>query len=301
MKRVLILAAMTAAFMASPALAATTTYQVQPSKLDPGVKAFDDPSVIIDNSNAPKAAPLVIFLTGTSGKAAGPMLFLGTIADLGYRVVSLEYDDEPAVSQVCPQNPDPDCSEAFRRMRVDGEGQAVVSNPAAESITVRLTLLLAVMAKKQPNAGWDQYLDGNQPRWDRIVVSGLSQGAGMAAYIAKHHEVARVVLFSSPWDVTGRDHHPVPWLSQPSATPMDRWFAEYHEKEATAKLIQNAYAALQIPADHIRVFTHDIPSDFHGTTDNPYHVNTIRDQRYKPDWKIMYGTPAPDGSIQTPQ
>lgn len=301
MTRILISAALAVLLTASSAWAGIDTYQVQPSKLDPNVKAFDDPSVILDNTSAARSAPLVVFLTGTGGKPAGPMPFLNFIAGQGYRVIGLEYDDEPAVSQVCPKNPDPDCSEAFRRMRIEGEGQAVVSNPVAESINVRLTLLLAVLAKKQPAAGWDQYLDGNAPRWDHIIVSGLSQGAGMAAYIAKHHQVARVVLFSSPWDVTGPDHHPAPWLSQPSATPMDRWFAAYHEKEATARLIQNAYAALQIPADHIRVFSHDLPGDFHGTTNNPYHVNTIRDERYKPDWKIMFGRPAPDGSVQTPQ
>jgi hypothetical protein len=97
------------------------------------------------------------------------------------------------------------------------------------------------------------------------------------------------VLVSSPWDVAGDDHHPAPWLSQASQTPPDRWWAEYHEKEATAGLIRNAYAALRIPPDHIRIFTQDLPSDFHGKSPNPYHVNTIRDGRYAPDWRIMFG------------
>ena len=30
----------------------------------------------------------------------------------------------------------------------------------------------------------------------------------MAAYIARQHEVKRVVLFSSPWDFTGADRTP---------------------------------------------------------------------------------------------
>jgi hypothetical protein len=291
-----------AALMAPvPALAQYKAYQIQPSKLDPGVHDFDFPSVAIANGSVPNA-PLALFLTGTSGKPEGNPHFLTFIADQGYPVISLAYDDEPAVAQVCPQDPDPDCSEAFRRMRIDGvadgPGKSPVQNPPAESITTRLATLLRALAQAKPNEGWDRYLDGDQPRWDRILVSGLSQGAGMAAYIAKHHQVARVVLFSSPWDSTGRDHHPAPWLSQPTATPMERWFAEYNKREKTADLIQAAYAALQIPPDHIRVFARDLPSDFHGNSPNPYHVITIIDQGYAPDWKIMFGKPQADGSIQ---
>ncbi len=281
-----------------PVLAQTTAYEIQPAKLDPAVHDFTDPSIAIPHAGA----PLAIFLPGTGGKPEGNPRFAQFIADQGYAVISLEYDDDPAVAQVCPQSPDPDCSEAFRRVRVDGveagPGTSPVHNPPAEAITARLSALLHGLALAKPKEGWDRYLDGDQPRWDRIVVSGLSQGAGMAAYIAKHHQVARVVLFSSPWDVTGRDHHPAPWLSQPSATPMDRWYAEYNQRELTADLIKNAYAALQIPPDHIRVFARDLPASFHGNSPNPYHVITIIDHAYEPDWKIMYGKPMPDGTVQ---
>ncbi len=275
--------------LAPPAGARSPAYELQPSKADPGVRAFDDPSYALIGAGGGGDVPLVVFLPGTGGKPRGGAALLSVIAGQGYRVIGLGYDDTPAVAQVCPADPDPDCSESFRRMRVDGAGHAVVSNPPAEAITARLAAQLAMLARTAPNEHWERYLADGQPRWDRIVVSGLSQGAGMAAYIAKHHAVCRVVLFSSPWDVTGPDHHPAPWLSQPSQTPPDRWWAEYHAKENTAGLIRAAYAALQIPPDHIRVFTQDIPSDFRGNSPNPYHVNTIRDLRYAPDWRIMFG------------
>ena len=281
---------------------AQTAYQIQPSKLDPAVHSFDDPSVAVPNKTVANA-PLVVFLTGTGGKPAGNPNFVKFIADQGYPVISLMYDDDPAVAQVCPQNPDPDCSEAFRRMRVDGKaegpGTPPVTNPPAEAIIVRLNTLLYALAKGKPGDGWGRYLDdAGNIRWDHIVVSGMSQGAGMAAYIAKRHEVARVVLFSSPWDATGHDQHPAPWLSQPSATPMDRWYAEYHQRELTADLIRNAYTALHIPPDHIHVFTHDLPADLPGNSPNPYHVSTIMDRRNAPDWKVMFGKPMPDGTAR---
>jgi hypothetical protein len=234
----------------------------------------------------------VVFLTGTNGKPRGNVPFLRVIAEQGYRVIGLEYDDAPAVSRVCPDDPDPACSEAFRRMRVSGEGDSrTVANPPAEGIVARLTSALRGLDRGYPSDGWGLYLAGGQPAWSRIVVAGLSQGAGMAAFIAKRQAVARVVLFSSPWDVTGPDHRPAPWLFAPSATPADRWYAEYHKRENTAALILRAYAALKIPPDHIRVFDRDIPSDLRlGNAPNPFHVSTIRDPGYAPEWREMFGT-----------
>lgn len=273
---------------------AIKVYEVRPSQADPGGRQYDDPSYVMAAPGREADAPLALFLTGTSGKPAYAGLLLSVIAQLGYRVIGLAYDDTPAVSQVCPQDPDPDCSSRFREMRITGEGGfRPVSNPKAEAIANRLVAALQRLDQEHPGEGWGQYLDGDQPRWSHIVVSGQSQGAGMAAWIAKRHEVARVVLFSSPWDVAGPRHEPAPWLREPSRTPMDRWYAEYHAKEKTADLIVSAYAALQIPQDHIRVFDKGLPPNEPGAGPNPYHVSTIRNPAYAPDWMEMYGRPAP--------
>ena len=266
--------------------------ELQPSKVDPSVANFDDPSYVIVNPVAPTGVPLVVFLTGTNSKPRGAIRFLSVIATQGYRVIGLEYDDSPAVAQLCPQDPDPACSESFRRMRVSGEGTSrTISNPPPEGIIQRLVNALRALDRSFPGEGWGLYLSNSQPAWNRIIVSGLSQGAGMAAFIAKQHEVARVVLFSSPWDVTGPDHHPAPWLSWLSATPAERWFAAYHKRENTAALIVQAYAALAIPPEHIRVFDRDIPAGLRlGNSANPFHVSTIRDEQYVSDWREMFGT-----------
>lgn len=100
------------------------------------------------------------------------------------------------------------------------------------------------------------------------MVTGQSQGAGMAAFIAKEHLVLRAVLFSSPWDSYGANTTLAPWLSRASLTPMSRWFAGYHGKENTAPLIGRCYAALAIPASNIRVWTAE-PDALNGP--NPYH------------------------------
>ena len=268
-------------------------HRITPSSIDPGVRQYDDPSIALTSAALPADAPLAVFLPGSGGRPENAMVMLNTIEQQGYRTIGLEYDDTPSVSQVCPQTPDPACSAAFRDMRSYGTGGfRQIANPVAEAIVPRLVAALKALAAAAPQEGWGGYLDGDQPRWDRIALSGLSQGAGMAAYIAKTHAVRRVVLFSSPWDVTGSDKRPAPWLSTPAATPVDRWYASYHAREKTVPLVRAAYRALRIPADHIHVLNQDLPPGANPNGPNPFHGNTIRDVRYVGDWRAMFGNAA---------
>lgn len=275
---------------AGGARADLVTRTIVPSELDPAVKEFDEPNVVIFDPSAPATRPLTIFMSGTRGKPQNAIPFLNVIAGQGYRVIGLEYDDIPAVAKVCPKEPDPACSQAFREMRIFGKAATTspVDNPQAEAIVTRLIALLTALDKRYPGEGWGGYLKAGAPDWSRMVVTGLSQGAGMAAFIAKRQPVARAVLFSSPWDFTGPEREPAPWLSQPSATPPERWYAEYHKREKTADAIARAYTALAIPADHIFVFDRDLTSEPKGG--NPYHPSTIKDLGYTPQWREMFGS-----------
>ncbi len=282
------------------AIAQTRTYEIQPSSIDPNVHDFDTPNVVIPNATVSRP-PMVLFLTYAGSKPTNTTEFLKFIAAQGYQVIGLTYDDTPSAEQLCPSNPDPDCAEAFRRMRVegpidDGHGKSPVATPINETVAIRLNTLLHNLTLDKPEEGWDYYLDGDRIRWERIIVSGVGQGASMAAYIGKKHDVDRVVLFSPPIDTTGPDNQLVQWLADPSSTPMDRWYAEYHANEPTAALLKSAYATMQIPADHIHVFSQALPSNVHGT--NPFQVTTIRDTRYSADWQSMFGQAAPNGTVK---
>jgi hypothetical protein len=267
--------------------------QIVPSQADPGVKAFDDPGIAVSKKALPADAPLAIFLAGTGGKPMNTGRLLEVIAGQGYRALGLAYDDTPAVVQVCPRDPNADCSANFRAMRIYGSGPGApgVSNPPAEAIVARLVAALRALDHSAPGEGWGGYLDGDQPRWDRIVVSGLSQGAGMAAFIAKQHAVRRVVLFSSPWDFTLPGRKLAPWIAGPSATPPVRWWAEYNKRELTADLLAQSYQVLNIPADHVLVFDKPMSPELHPSGPNPYHGTTVRDPQYIPQWRELYGTP----------
>lgn len=175
-------------------------------------------------------------------------------------------------------------------MRSFARGIAPVQNDYAESIEGRLVSLLQYLNREHPDAGWGQYLTADmQPRWPRILLSGLSQGAGMAAFIAKQKPVYRVVLFSSPWDSLPPNKRPAAWMFGASVTPMDRWWAERHARENTTDQLATAYRALRIPPDHLFVFNQDLPAGFVPKSDNPFHVQTVMNPVYEPQWRQMFG------------
>ncbi|MFI5227669.1 MAG: BPSS1187 family protein [Gemmatimonadales bacterium] len=291
----------------APALAAQDTtssaaklvrYEIKPSAIDPSVRDFDEPHYVVFERGVKADAPLLLFLPGTGGRPLNTSLFANVAAEQGYRVIGLEYVDEPAVQQICPRDPDPSCAEKVRRKRIFGEdATSLINDPADQSIVARLTKVLVALDRDHSEDGWSRYLKNGHPDWTQIAVSGLSQGAGMAAYIAQRTPVARVVLFSSPWDNYGRFHTLAPWVKRGNgATPSDRWYAAYHQKELTADIIPHAYAALKIPESHVHVFTLE-PA--RRTSGNPYHPSGVGNgatprkadgtPAYADEWRAMLG------------
>jgi len=268
---------------------------VKPSKTNSDIRKFDDDHwITFDYSVTVPHPPLLVFMPGTGGTPPGPKMYLEAAAKLGYRVISLAYNDDPAVVAYCVKIPDPTCSQNFRQMRAYGDSTISddsIKNTVAESISVRLVSLLNYLNQKYPKDNWGEYLTGNEPNWARIALTGQSQGAGMAAYIAKQKSVARVILFSSPWDFykdpEGKNQ-PAPWLSTPSITPLKKWFGGYHAQENAVKMLSIAYANLRIPANHVHVFSGALPTDGKVPSgNNPYHNQGIRNPDYLNDWKFF--------------
>ncbi len=266
---------------------------IKPSKANPHIKNYNDENVVLRPVKMDDA-PILVFLPGTSGKPENPKLLLQIAAEQGYRVLGLEYNDTPAVAQVCPSQPDRTCSEKFREMRIWGTGKGTpgITNPVEESIVARLVALLQILAKQHPSERWSTYLTPeNEPVWSRIAIAGQSQGAGMAAFIAKKESLYRVILFSSPIDFTAVQGFVqfAPWLTWPSATPADRWYAERNVREPFNQKLTKTYSLLGIPADHIAVNTLDLPANIDASNPMAYHGTNINDPRYIPEWRLLFG------------
>ena len=265
-------------------------YCVKPSQTDPRITRYDDPNYVTFARGAVRRdAPLLVFMPGTNGKPPGAVEFLQTAAEQGYRVISLEYNDDTSIAVFCPSNPQiRACSARFREMRLYGQINVDprIDNTRPEAIVERLYALLRWLDRNHSDENWSRYFNQDGMVWDRIALAGQSQGAGMAAFIGKKKLVDRIILFSSPWDFLpgrGPDKVLAGWLSWPSVTPPERWFAGYNQRENTAALLQRAYATLQVPQNHIRVFSEILPNARPGRG-NPYHTQGIHNPIYKPEW-----------------
>lgn len=269
---------------------------IAPADTDPAIRNFLNNNIVISGHTS-ASQNLLVFLTGTSGSPFGVINFLKVAAEGGYRAIGLEYDDTPAAAQVCQRERDRSCYERFREKRIYGTNVTdEIADLPAESIVNRLTKLLEYMDRNDPGEGWGDYLENGKPKWERIAVAGHSQGAGMAAFIAKHERVARVILFSGPQDYYGWDHEIAPWITDgKSATPQERWYAAYHKKEREASALKRAYQVLHIERDHLLMMTLE-PKRMIGN--NPYHVSMVGlatpmdtdgKPAYAPQWSFMLG------------
>ncbi|NKF20795.1 BPSS1187 family protein [Solimonas marina] len=275
-------------------------HAVAPDEADPTVKHYlRDSYAMIDRRAVTDDAPLFVFLVGTTGSPDSSKTMLAVAAASGYRAISLMYDTMPATNQACHHDPDPSCSARFREKRAFGDDvTADIPDAPNEAVVPRLRAMLSMLAQRYPSEGWGGYLQVGELVWSRIAMSGHSQGAGLAAYIAQRHELARVVLFSSPWDYyrESGDHgkkRVAPWLSGTGVTPVDRWYAMYHVREPHADDIARAFHALGLDATHIRLATlaPARAGSEHTSVSNDY--TTPRDDhglpRYLSDWSFMLG------------
>lgn len=200
---------------------------IMPTDTDPLIDRALEAHYICRPENTFAEQPLLVFFPGTGALPSDYTLFVQESAALGMPSIGLSYHNPRSVNlQICPGDPDPNCHANARQEVITGEAlHDGVDVDVPNSINNRIVRLLERLHATDPAAGWDQYLDGEQPNWGRIVVAGHSQGAGMAAYVAHLHRVERAILFAWVDLVLGR---PAPWLYEDHATPGERFFYFEH-------------------------------------------------------------------------
>jgi hypothetical protein len=180
------------------------------------------------------------------------------------------------------------------------------------SIQTRLYLALVNLHMEAPSEGWNLYFDAaqNVVRWDRVIASGFSQGAGHAAFLAYDKKVARGTFLSGPEDCCSFTS----FMSRPWATPNDRLTAWYHNEEDLRGVIENNLAQRQmsgkvqfIPGslvaepqlDGLHLYTREMPSDTCGTGNREFHLVSTFDRcaplsavhtsgyAFEPVWQLL--------------
>jgi hypothetical protein len=208
----------------------TSPMPVKPSETDTAIVKYDDPHLIYFNREAKPRNELLIFIPGTGGKPGGTNLFCQTGADLGYHVIALAYpSDIPAT--IVRNEQDPEAFANFRAEIIEGRDLSTfVDVDRTNCIETRLIKALQYLAKKEPEGGWDQYLDEKGDLlWSKIAVSGHSQGGGHAAIIGMKHRIARAVMTGAPKDFDRVRNAPAAWYGGKSATPVFGFFTFNHE------------------------------------------------------------------------
>lgn len=285
-----VMAVALAVAVAPPALAAIDRQVVRPSDTDGTISAGIEPYIVYSvRGDAP--GPLLVFIPGTGGEtpktAKTEQAFIGTALAHGYRVIVLSYIDTPAIAQVCTKRVlanDPACAEQVRQKRAFGDDTTARINDAPQDAIVhRLTALIRYLAAHDAGDHWEQYLAGTRLNWRAIVLSGQSQGGGMAAYIAKRIAIGGVIDFSGGWDMRSDDDI-ASWYSTPSATPPERWYGTYHVDEKFASAIAASYRAMGIPASHQFPLSKPVR---HPEGKNPGHGEGASNPVYREIWETM--------------
>lgn len=220
------LAALALALLLPLAARAQDSVATLPQLTDPRITA--GPSHYSWLPQGPVRQQLLLFLPGTGGDPQAEMPFARLASRLGYHVISLSYPDRIAAQVACGNSPDPEAHMRFRLAIIQGGQFPRHTISHADSIQHRVRALLQFLARQQRGAGWDAYLNGNTVRWDRVAVSGSSQGGGHAYVISKVHEVARVIMFSSPKDYSFHFRRPPRGFDANNRTPAGRYFAFNH-------------------------------------------------------------------------
>lgn len=161
---------------------------------------------------SPKNNDLFLFLPGSWVGCNDYSQLLETVG-ASMKTLCIPYDNIKSMTEICGH--DSACWYKNRNEAVSGKFEEVDGN----NIVLRLRSALEYMARNHGEE-WGTFLSSTSfPKFERMRVSGHSQGSGAAAMLAYQYTVARVVQFSGPCD-------PSDWpKTLHSNTPPSRFFA----------------------------------------------------------------------------
>jgi len=279
-------------------------HEVRPSQTDPKIHKPDFPHEAYVNA-AGTGNLLFIYLPGTGGRADNVLKLLQTAAQAGYHAIAVDYRSSSSADNVCGN--DANCYGPLRQAMLDGQHESTqIDMDSNNCILNRTTKLLSWLDAQYPNEHWGQFITNGQINWDKVTVSGLSQGGGHAAMLAHLYKVHRVIMFSSVVDgVNGPNWRSAAWIAQTHATPRDRFygFAEANDRRYFARIKVN-WKTLALPGgltsvDHMAPPYNNSHRLFSARSGRDPHAQVARDSLtpldaqgnavYEPVWRHLLG------------
>ncbi len=271
-------------------------FAFKPNEVDPAATLFLSTELAELDTTVPPLGRLVVYLHGAGQPpTCGSQEHGRVLAKMGFHVVQPCYVSDYGVGN-CGDDIGGCRLEAFEG--VDHHPFITITPP--DSIETRIVKALEHLQKVHPGGDWQYYLDAGQPRWSKIVISGISHGASSSGVIAMARAVERAVMLSGPLD-SGQA-----WLKAAPLTPIDRFFGFTHTLDPQHPGHLQSFADMMLPgdptavdgaappyADSHRLLSAAPTNDGHGSTQaggsSPKDDNAA--YLFLPVWRTMYGAP----------
>ncbi len=188
----------------------------------------------------------VVFMPGSGLTPGDYLTIVEAAAQQGQVAIGLAYVNDRPVNSLCTDFRSTCHGDLRQELSFGTDSSDLVEVSPAESIAGRLAALLAHLQAEEPLVDWGSLLtqDG-QPDWSKMTLSGHSQGAGHAAYIAQQTPVFRVVMLSGT--------EPAFWTAANDITPRGAFYGFAHLQEVAYNGIALSWAFLQIPGQPAEV------------------------------------------------
>ncbi|MDP1921872.1 MAG: hypothetical protein Q8L14_36860 [Myxococcales bacterium] len=246
----------------------------------------------LDTRVAPRGL-LVVYLHGAgTPTTCGSGAHQDFLAGLGFHTIGPCYATDYGVGN---------CGNQIGECRLEAfdgvDRHPFISITRAESLERRIVRMLQRLQTLNPQGDWQYFLVNGAPRWDRIVISGISHGASSAGVIAKVRSVHHAVMLSGPLDTNQA------WLALPSLTPSAQLSAFTHTGDPQHPGHLDAFETMGLPgaptriedggrpwAGSHRLFTSVTTADPHGSTQAGGSSPRTADggYRFAPVWQELY-------------
>jgi hypothetical protein len=280
-------------------IAQNSSVLVQPAQTDANYATTEESHYVVRN-NKTHLNKLLLFIGGSYSVPKNYNLVCDRGATIGLDVISLSYPNLVATAPL-GTSADKLIFDNYRdEICFGNQVSNEVSVDALNCIATRATRLVLFLKNTYPDQNWGQYLTTtNTLQWNKIIVSGHSQGSGHACYLGKKNGVDRVVMFSGPNDYSIYYSSPANWLTISGLTPLNKQFSLLHTQDEIVPFgnqVANLRGLGLLSATENPVLADDLTSPFANTHSlslnipaNSYHSAPIGANSKLPNiWTYLF-------------
>ena len=269
---------------------------INPKTTDSSINYWLNPHYVVSNKALIKTPRLILYLTGTGGSPQNGSFFIDSIAKNASNVISLSYPNTLTQWSFCQTRGD-ECFDNFRSELLwgfDDKISKVQDISKSNCVYNRVFKLLVFLSINFHDQGWNYFISDGKIDWSNIIVSGWSQGGGLALFISKNYPVKRVVMFSAPSDYLLSKKKPASWLSKPGVTDITNiyGFASLTDKDIPIDVILSNWNAIQIPGNIEMIAPNSLLTNQHKLLiETGDHASPNYNLKYSKIWSYLFNVP----------